>query len=251
MEDGQMQKWLDKEMTNQSSIEQWPLGGLTSVLGENDVTCIGRDGAIHPCAHWLYFVPSVHRSEVDMDGHPKRGKFTPPLPHARRMWAKSVITYSRPLRVGDKVEKKSIISNLEKKSGKSGSLVFLDVKHIYSVQNTVAREELQTLVYRDHQDYDDDIFRSKVEQTPSWSQAMQLGHVDLFRYSAITFNGHRIHYDSDYTRNVEKYPGIIVQGQLIATLVMSKALTSESIAACNRYTFKAIKPLFLDRQFFI
>lgn len=251
MNENHIDQWLNKEVSDQALIEQWPLAGLNSVLHRDNAPAVSSDGAIHPCGHWLYFVPAVHQEQIDVDGHPKRGQFIPPFNQARRMWAKSVITYNKDMNVDDRVEKKSIISRIDKKTGKSGDLIFLEIKNIYSVQNQVAREELQTIVYRDHQEYDDGIFKSTVEETPQWSQMHQLGQVELFRYSAITFNGHRIHYDSEYTRNVEGYPDIIVQGQFIATLIMSKALAAESIAACKKFTFKAVKPIFVNRKFFI
>src|SRR5690606_21970670 len=121
------------------------------------------------CAHWLYFVPAVPQSNIDIDGHPKRGDFIPPLPQARRMWAKSEITYHADMRVGDRIEKVATISSLEKKSGRSGDLIFLEIDNKYLRDGDLAREEKQTVVYRDHQPYDDSIFSAKAEEQAEWS----------------------------------------------------------------------------------
>src|SRR5690606_15627298 len=104
----------------------------------------------------------------------------------------------------------------------------------YSKEGRVLREEEQTIVYRDHQDYDDSIFGLKAKPTPEWSFPETLSPTELFRYSAVTFNGHRIHYDADYTRDVEKYPAIIVQGQFIATLILSRCLAATGAGRCKR-----------------
>src|SRR5690606_23179950 len=124
--------------------------GLSALL--DDQAGVGTEPGqpIHPCAHWMYFVPAVPQGEVDLDGHPKRGGFIPPLPQARRMWASSRMTYHADLCVGDRVDKTSRISDITAKSGKSGPLVFLEIDHLYRCGGNLVREETQTLVYRDH-----------------------------------------------------------------------------------------------------
>ncbi|PLC55312.1 acyl-CoA dehydrogenase [Pollutimonas nitritireducens] len=249
---GKIEDWQGRQSTTTEVIEKWPLNGLGSLIdGRSNISAVDSSGAVHPCGHWLYFVPVVAQSEIDADGHPKRGGFIPPLPHARRMWAKSVITYHDDLLVGEQIHKTATISSIERKTGKSGELVFLGINNQYSQEGRILREEEQTIVYRDHQDYDDNIFTLKAKAAADWSFSGKLSSTELFRYSAVTFNGHRIHYDADYTREVEKYPAIIVQGQLIATLVLSHALAAAGVNRCKRFTFKAVKPLFVDRPFLI
>lgn len=247
-----IEDWKGRQHIAQEIIETWPLNGLASLIdGRSDIPAVGAQGAVHPCGHWLYFVPAVPQQEIDLDGHPKRGSFIPPLPQSRRMWAKSVITFHHDLQVGAQVDKTATISSIETKTGKSGELVFLGINNKYVQEGRLLREEDQTVVYRDHQDYDDDIFTLKAKPNADWSVPEQLNAAELFRYSAVTFNSHRIHYDADYTRNVEKYPAIIVQGQLIATLVLNHALAAAGVTRCRQFTFKAVKPLFLDRLFLI
>lgn len=249
---GNIEDWKGRQHITKEIIETWPLNGLGSLInGRSNIPAVDSLGAVHPCAHWLYFVPAVPQTEIDIDGHPKRGSFIPPLPQSRRMWAKSVITYHHDLQAGAQVEKTATISSIETKTGKSGELVFLGINNRYSQEGRLLREEEQTVVYRDHQDYDDDIFTLKAKPGAQWSVPEQLNAAQLFRYSAVTFNSHRIHYDADYTRDVEKYPAIIVQGQFIATLVLNHALAAAGVTRCRQFTFKAVKPLFADRPFLI
>lgn len=249
---GKSEDWKGRQHIAKEIIEQWPLNGLASVIGSRtNIPTVDSQGAIHPCGHWLYFVPAVPQPEVDVDGHPKRGSFIPPLRQARRMWAKSIITYHHDLQVGKQVSKTATISSIETKTGKSGELVFLGINNRYTQDGRLLREEEQTVVYRDHQDYDDNIFTLSARCNADWSVPQTLNATELFRYSAVTFNSHRIHYDADYTRDVEKYPAIIVQGQLIATLILNHALAAAGITRCKQFTFKAVKPLFVDRPFLI
>jgi len=249
---GDFKDWIGRQEETEAVVECWPLTGLGALIDERcAVKAVGDGDAAHPCAHWLYFTPAVPQSQIDADGHPRRGGIVPPLPQARRMWAKSVISYHDDMRVGQRVRKTVTVAGLERKSGKSGDLVFLELHNRYADGTRLLREESQTLVYRDHQDYDESIFRMRPEHAPQWSFPVRLGAVELFRYSAVTFNGHRIHYDSDYTRDVEKYPATIVQGQFIATLVLSHALAEAGAARCRRFAFKAVKPLFVDQPFYV
>lgn len=243
-----IKEWVGRQESRIETIEQWPLNALNSLIeGRSNLPALDPETAAHACSHWMYFVPGVSQSQIDVDGHPKRGGLIPPLPQARRMWAKSVITYQGDLAVGQQIQKTSTISSIESKSGKSGELVFLNINNKYSHGVTVLREEEQTLVYRDHQDYNDDVFTLKAKANSEWSFPERLSATELFRFSAATYNAHRIHYDADYTRDVEKYPAVIVQGQLIATLVLTYALAATGANRCKHFTFKAVKPLFVNR----
>ncbi|ETF03960.1 acyl-CoA dehydrogenase [Advenella kashmirensis W13003] len=245
-------EWIGRQVSDIQTIEAWPLNGLKSLIGpELQRDAVDARAAVHPCAHWLYFVPVTEQSGIDVDGHPKRGDFIPPLALPRRMWAKSAITFAGDIMLGDRIEKVSTIASVDQKSGKSGELVFLEIDHKYLQDSRLLRHETQTIVYRDHQRYEDSIFTQLADEMPQWSHPTRLGPVELFRYSAITFNAHRIHYDADYTRNVEGYPSIIVQGQFIATLALSRALAALGMPRCKKFTFKAVKPVFSEQTVFI
>jgi len=247
-----IEEWTGRQESRVETIEQWPLNALNSLIaGRSSSPALDPEIAARACGHWMYFLPTVSQSQIDVDGHPKRGNFIPPLPQARRMWAKSVITYQGDLVVGQQVQKTSTISSIASKSGKSGELVFLNINNKYSQGDIALREEEQTLVYRDHQDYNDNVFTLRANATPEWSFPEQLSTAELFRFSAATYNAHKIHYDADYTRNVEKYPAVIAQGQFIATLVLTYALAAVNVNRCKHFTFKAVKPLFANRPCFI
>lgn len=244
--------WVGRRVRATGVVESWPLAGLAGVIDEiSGVGAVAAKGDIHPCAHWLYFVPNVPGSRLGADGHPVRGDFIPPLPQVSRMWAKSVMTYASPVRVGERLEKISTLASIERKQGKTGSLVFVEIDNEYRCGDSLVRRERQTLVYHDHRAYKDSVFTERAGQNCDWSHEVQFGAVDLFRYSAVTFNGHRIHYDADYSRMVEGYPGIVVQGQLIATVILSQALSRSGVGSCRQFTFRAVKPIFCDQRFYV
>ena len=182
--------------------------------------------------HWLYFLPLHRQSEIGPDGHAKRGGFLPPVPLPRRMWAGSQFEFHQPLLVGDTLTRTSTIADVTEKSGRTGALVFVKVRHeIRRNQETdIALTEFHDIVYRESAKPDD---------------------VLLFRYSALTFNGHRIHYDRRYVTGVEGYPGLIVHGPLIATLLLDLLRHQRPDARVAKYEFRAIRPTFDTHHFFV
>ena len=170
--------------------------------------------------HWCYMLQIVRPSEIGPDGHPARGGFLPPVPLPRRMWAGGQTEVLDLLRVGDAVTRRSEIANVELKSGGTGPLCFVTVHHTYASPRGVAIKEVQNIVYRDPPPAD-----GKAPPPPppapkaQHSRALTADPVMLFRYSALTFNGHRIHYDRRYVTEVEGYPGLIVHGPLILSLI--------------------------------
>jgi 3-methylfumaryl-CoA hydratase len=200
-----------------------------------------------PLWHWLYFLPLHRQSEIGADGHAKRGGFLPPVPLPRRMWAGSQFEFRAPLRVGDRAERRSTIADVTVKEGRSGKLVFVKVRHEIRVNGAAepALVEFHDIVYRDAKRPGD------VEPPPlpapqgaAWQREIVPDDVLLFRYSALTFNGHRIHYDRRYVTEVEGYPGLIVHGPLIATLLMDLLRRQLPDAPVAGFRFKAVRPTF-------
>jgi 3-methylfumaryl-CoA hydratase len=185
-----------------------------------------------PGAHWMLGQPRVPVSQVGPDGHPARGGFLPPVSLPRRMWAGSRLDFVHPLCVGDHVTRTSTVASVREKTGSSGDLVFVEVDHVWSVGRPAVRER-QTIVYRG------DGARRSVPAVPPgpWPlhRTVATDPVLLFRYSALTFNGHRIHYDAPYARDVEGYPGLVVHAPLMATLLLD--LCSASIGGHRIATF--------------
>ena len=197
--------------------------------------------------HWLYFLPLARQSEIGPDGHPKRGGFLPPVPLPRRMWAGSDFIFHQPLLVGDTLARTSTIVDVKEKSGRTGTLLFVRVRHEIRRNGIaqVALTEHHNIVYREAA-RPDDVAPPPVAAPAdfAWKRDIVADDVLLFRYSALTFNGHRIHYDRKYVTEVEGYPGLIVHGPLIATLLMDLLRRELPDARVSRFEFKAVRPTF-------
>ncbi|WP_137389589.1 FAS1-like dehydratase domain-containing protein [Rhodoligotrophos defluvii] len=206
--------------------------------------------ALPPGWHWLYFNPFVARSRLGHDGHPKRGGFLPDVKLPRRMWAGGRLNYHAPLPVGAEAVKESEIANVVSKSGRAGDLVFVTVRHTISCEGQPCISEEQDIVYREAPAPD----APKPAPAPApegaeWSEEVVPDTVLLFRYSALTSNGHRIHYDKPYAAGEEGYPDLVVHGPLIATLLQGFAVRCRSGARLETFDFRGQAPLFVDRPF--
>ena len=201
--------------------------------------------AVPPPWHWLYFTPLAPQSEIAADGHARRGLFLPPVPLPRRMWAGGRLQFNAPLQVGDAITRESRIDDVTIKEGRSGSLVFVDVHHAIRNDRGVAVTEEHDIVYRDKPRADAPAPDPQVaSDDEDFAREVVPDPVLLFRYSALTFNGHRIHYDRTYASEVEGYPGLVVHGPLIATLLLDLLRREMPRAAVRRFFFKAVRPLF-------
>ena len=197
--------------------------------------------------HWLYFLPISPQSDIGGDGHPKRGGFMPPVALPRRMWAGSDFAFHEPLQIGDNLARTSTILDVTEKSGRTGSLIFVKVRHEIrrnGVQS-VALTEHHNIVYRAAASPDD--VAPPPQAAPArwaWERKVVPDAVLLFRYSALTFNSHRIHYDRRYVTDVEGYPGLVVHGPLIATLLMDLLRRNLPDAKVTTFEFKAVRATF-------
>jgi 3-methylfumaryl-CoA hydratase len=194
----------------------------------------------------------VPQSRLGPDGHPARGDFLPPVPLPRRMWAAGRLEFFDPLRVGDAVERQSRIADVNVKEGRSGRLCFVAVDHEISTPRGLALKERHDIVYRDVSSDDPAQqaapARGESARQAQWGETKVADAVMLFRYSALTFNGHRIHYDRQYVSEVEGYPGLIVHGPLQATLLIEFAASIRS-AGPKAFSFRALNPLFDGQEF--
>lgn len=215
--------WVGKSETLVDRLEASRTNALLAALGE---TRRVADGDSLPYLHhWLYFWNVQPPSGLGVDGHPAKGGFLPPIPLPRRMWAGGRLKFLAPLRVGDTVTKTSTIRKVESKSGKSGTLVFVTVAHELEGSAGVAVQEEQDIVYREAAAPGSIAAPSGDAAAPaaSWRRDIQPDTVLLFRYSALTMNGHRIHYDRPYAMEAESYPALVVHGPLQATLLADLA----------------------------
>ncbi|MGF6774738.1 3-methylfumaryl-CoA hydratase [Paraburkholderia sp. GAS199] len=232
--------WLEKQVVTKDDITAYPLAAMAATLDRDE-----SNGTVPPLWHWLYFLPVTPISEVGPDGHPKRGGFLPPVPLPRRMWAGGRLTFHAPLKVGDRATRTSTIVNIEDKTGRSGRLVFVTVQHTIEVAGELRIEEEHDIVYRDEpQEGARPPQAARAPEDAAWQRTIDTDAVLLFRYSALTFNGHRIHYDYPYVTEVEGYPGLIVHGPLIATLLVDLMRRELPAATLESFAFKALRPAF-------
>ena len=205
-----------------------------------------------PLWHWMFFAPKARASELGPDGHPRRGGFLPPVPLPRRMWAGGRLVWHAPLHVGDTITRRSCIERVSEKQGRSGALAFVSVRHEIAGPRGRAISEEHDIVYREApRDGEGAPPAQPAPADEHFARAIVPDPVLLFRYSALTFNGHRIHYDRTYATEVEGYPGLVVHGPLIATLLMQLARTQRPGGAARRFEFKALHPIFDIHRFHV
>jgi 3-methylfumaryl-CoA hydratase len=241
-----LQSWVGKSETLSDDITAAPVRALSATLDRDDPAPVPGT-ALPPLWHWLYFLPQQRQSELGPDGHAKRGGFLPPVPLPRRMWAGGRLQWlqGNPLLVGDAVQRISRIGSVTHKAGRSGDLLFVLVKHEIHNARGLALTEEHDIVYRAVAQPGDPAPQPvAAEKGAAWRREIVPGDVLLFRYSALTFNGHRIHYDRRYVTQVEGYPGLMVHGPLIATLLVDLVRRHAPGAFIQRFDFKAVRPTF-------
>ena len=254
-----LEQWVGRTQTVVDIISPVQVRQMAAMM--NDAARVNNPAlSLLPAGwHWLYFNPLEVQSKLGEDGHPERGNFLPPVELPRRMWAGSRLDWTRAFSVGTEVSKKSEIIKVFRKSGRSGEMVFVTLAHVYSdAEGTLLCEE-HDIVYRDNQSATEKAALAEVagrvakwqavapvfERTGQHTKVVMTDAVMLYRYSAATFNGHRIHYDVDYCRDVEGYPGLVVHGPLIATLLLGHVENDIALGRHIRaFEFRANRPTF-------
>lgn len=202
-----------------------------------------------PCAwHWLFFLEAAPHSQLGRDGHPLRGDFLPPVALPRRMWAGGRLQLVEPLTIGETVRRRSTVTDITRKTGRSGELCFVTVRHEFfgDGQSTLKMAEEHDIVYRQAPGPDAPAAPPPAPEPGEADAGRRITPtaVMLFRYSALTFNSHRIHYDLEYCRRVEGFPGLVVHGSLTATLLAGLAAEHGGGAAFTGFEFRAVSPLY-------
>ena len=232
------------------TLELRPVSGLAAMLDQCLAPAIGD--VLPPLWHWVYFTPTPLASDIGIDGHPKCGGFLPPVPLPRRMWAGGTFRFQAPLYVGETVQRQSRISSIKLKQGASGPLVFVSVGHEISVAGELRIAEEQTLVYMGADQASSSKNKPvKHDEKYTWFRCIEPDPVMLFRYSALTSNSHRIHYDREYAVLEEGYPGLLVQAPLTATLLAELLRENCPDLHMTHFAFRALRPLVDTRPFSI
>lgn len=236
--------WVGRSETREDVATPAPLRGLAALLDHDAVP-----DTLPPLGHWLYFLPDARQSAIGEDGHPRRDGhgLLPPVPLPRRMWAGSRIEFLAPIKVGAALVRVTTIDAIRPKRGASGDLLFVTLRHDIAADGVPAIREEQDIVFRGP---------APASPAPPAATAAPAAAepadairsilpdpVLLFRYSALTFNAHRIHYDRDYARDVEGYAGLVVHGPLIATLLMDHARRAAPDIVPRHFAFRAEAPL--------
>ncbi|MCA0050247.1 MaoC family dehydratase N-terminal domain-containing protein [Mesorhizobium sp. B283B1A] len=235
-----LREWLGRTHEVEDVVTSRLLASFGATLG--DYAAPTAEGAVPPGLHWCLTPDIAHGRELGPDGHRTRGGFLPPVPLPRRMWAASDVRFMAPIRSGDRIRRCSTLTGIDEKQGRTGPLTFVRVRHDIANDAGPVIEEDQTLVYRAAE-------ASAVTPAPPASPTPAAPHelwidvdpVLLFRYSALTFNGHRIHYDAPYATTVEHYPGLVIHGPLQATLLLNFAAAIVG-AAPRRFSFRGVHP---------
>ncbi|MFQ5958379.1 MAG: MaoC family dehydratase N-terminal domain-containing protein, partial [Alphaproteobacteria bacterium] len=236
--------WVGRRRSAEDVIAPGPVARLAATLDRDDPPPAAGD-ALPPGWHWLYFLHATPHKGLGPDGHDVRGGFLPPVALPRRMWAGGRMTFGEPLRIGESARRESEIVSITPKEGRAGALVFVTVRHVFSGEGGTAVEEEHDVVYREApQAGAPEPAPAMPPQAPAWEHRVDPDPVLLFRFSALTFNGHRIHYDRDYATGVEGYPGLVVHGPLTAILLLDLLRRSLPDRAPARFDYRALVPLF-------
>lgn len=239
-----LRQWIGRTEDVTDIVTPRLVNGLRATLDSGGNT-------IPAALHWCIAPIIVPESQLGPDGHAARGGFLPPVPLPRRMWAGGTLEFQDAFRVGDEVTRHSRVADVQAKQGRSGGLCFVTIEHDYTTARGRALTERQDVVYRESES------RTKGDgglepshPAPRWQRHLNADAVMLFRYSALTFNAHRIHFDRDYCRDVEGYPGLLVHGPLQATLLVEHAIDARGTRP-RYFTFRAVRPLFDGAEFSI
>lgn len=241
-----LKDWIGRTQSMEDLAAPFPVRALSATFDEKGDPEPKNGDPLPPLWHWLYFLEIAPQSKIGPDGHAERGDFLPPVPLPRRMWAGSRFSFDgEPIRVGETIQRVSEIKSVEPKTGSTGSMVFVTVKHTISGPRGVSFVEEHDIVYRE---------AAKPGEAPkpprpapadaTWTRSILADPVLLFRFSALTFNGHRIHYDQPYVTGTEGYPGLIVHGPLMGMLQIELARRSNAGKLVKSFEFRALSPVF-------
>lgn len=244
-----LKRWVGRQEHAVAHIAAEGVAALSATLDRADPAPDDGD-ALPPLWHWMYFNVIARHSELGLDGHAQRGGFLPPVDLPRRMWAGGRITFHAPIRIGVEAERTSEIGSVTGKEGKSGALVFVTVRHEIEQNDIPCLTEEHDIVYRAAPQPGARLPAGRAAPPDArWSRKVHANSVMLFRYSALTFNGHRIHYDHPYATQIEGYPGLIVHGPLMATLLVDLVRRERPNERIRAFEFRALAPVFDTHPF--
>jgi len=241
--------WIGRSEQATDIAEPRQVAALAALL--DHITPPWRAGELPPLGHWLYFPPLARQSDIGMDGHPRRGQggVIPPIDLPRRMWAGSRVRFLAPVPLGAQLQRTTTLVAATPKHGRSGQMLFITLRHDIYVGATLAISEEQDLVYREEPKAGAVPPPPEPVPPPASTRTFTPDPVALFRYSALTFNGHRIHYDYPYATQVEGYADLVVHGPLTATLLLDHFLRHHPHVSVTGFSFRGLRPLLANAPF--
>lgn len=245
-----LQQWLGRSISTTADLTPAQANLMNATLDRPPTLTAGDP--LPPAWHWLYFHEPIPASAIGPDGHAELGDFMPPVPLPRRMWAGGKLNFHEPLVLGEAAAKQSTVTAIEPKTGRSGALFFVTLTHELTQNGTLCLSEEQTLVYREPSQPEAPPAAPKPAadlSTPHFSASYTPTPILLFRYSALTFNSHRIHYDVDFCRTIEGYPDLVIHGPLIATLILDLFWRNFNHTYPKTFAYRAQTPLFHPHPF--
>ena len=245
---GKFDDWIGKTDVQKDIITSSLIERYGAVIGAKT-----SKNSVPEGLHWCLCLPDAPMAELGDDGHPKTGGFLPPSPLPRRMWASSKVEFLNDIKIGAPIERRSTIASVSEKTGRSGSLLFVNVEHLTVSDEIVCVKETQTIVYRDAPKEKMTLPEAGKVDLSDWdiTERLKPDAALLFRYSALTFNTHRIHYDHAYATQVEGYPALVVHGPLMASLLLRFANEHAPNRKLHKFEFRGLAPAFCDQDLFL
>ncbi|MBH3337892.1 MaoC family dehydratase N-terminal domain-containing protein [Pseudomonas mendocina] len=244
MSDSAFSAWIGRSEEVHDQLSRNLVKRIAATFGE---ATPAHGEALPPLWHWAFFQEPVAENGLGEDGHPARGGFLPPADNRNRMWAGGRVEFIQPLRVGGEASRVSTIKHIEEKHGRTGALLFVTLQHDYLQDGQLAIREEQDIVYREPSPPKTSSGEPLV--AGDWREAVKPSSTLLFRYSAVTFNGHRIHYDWPYVTESEGYSGLVVHGPLTATLNLRAFCRANPQARVRRFAYRGLRPLIAPQPF--
>jgi len=236
--------WIGRTEEAQDHLSVNLIKRIAATFGE-PTPAIGEP--LPPLWQWCFFQEPVFESQLGGDGHPARGGFLPPADNRNRMWAGGRVEFLRSLKVGADANRLSTILHIEEKHGRTGSLLFVTVRHDYSQQGELCVREEQDIVYREPNP--PKLNSGDAPEQGDWNEVIEPTPTLLFRYSAVTFNGHRIHYDYPYVTDTEGYSGLVVHGPMIATFNLRAFIRANPDRHVRHFAYRGVRPLNVPAAF--
>ena len=245
---GYLRQWEGRTEQASDIVTLAPAQALLATL-DHDPFQLNMGDILPPLFHWLYFLPIVRSSNIGTDGHPRKGGFLPPTPLPKRMFAGAKMQFEGAITIGDSLARKSTILSVQHKMGRSGELLFVEVEHV--IEGTSGRiVEVQDIVYRDASASPNESPTARTEPAleGAISKTVTPDPVMLFRFSALTFNSHRIHFDREYAASTEHYPERVIHGPLVAVLLMDFLRRQKRGGPPTSFSFQGRQPVFVNRK---